>query len=385
MEISEIQVIKKISINSNSFTRYDQVYKKFSTDLEEVEKVTDKSERPTAFLNNKIIDFKLSNSAAKNLRDKINWLYFLSDKKLIENKSGHKYEFRIAFVTLTLPAPQKIKTKELNNCLVLLLNQMRNKYNLKNYVWRLEFQKNGNAHYHICTDAYITQGAWSYHWNKLINKFGFIDEYQNERKNLTFREYIKKYATGNNTSLLTAKNRYQYGKKTKWRAPKTADIRNAYSNKNVAMYLSKYFSKEDKKTTNIKKQIEATEKNEDLAPWDRENLIADLKKNLADIEAKEKKSFEIISEREEKESNIRLWYCSQNLSKIKNLTFFIDSTEGDELLQLLDNAIIDFSFSDTFFCYSKFDYDKQDNFFKYHFKKILRAHAESLGYYSNSA
>lgn len=385
MKVSEINVINKISINPISFTKYQQVYRTYNTDLEVTETIADSIVRPEQFENNKIVDFNLSISAAKNLKERINWLFFLADKKIIQNKLGQNFEFRISFVTLTLPAVQNIETKNINECLVLLINQMRNKHNLKNYVWRLEFQKNGNAHYHICTDTYISQGSWAYHWNRLINKFGFIDEYEKERKNLTFREYVKKYATGNDTSLLTAKKRFQYGKKTKWRAPKTADCRNAYSTRNVAFYLAKYFSKEDKRISNLKKNIEKTESDINLTPWDREKIIADLKKELNIFKTKENATKKIIESREAPESNLRLWYCSQNLSKIKNISFFEESSEAQELLQLLDQVIIDFSFSDTFFTYNKFDYDKQNNFFKYHFKKILRAHAEALGYYSNSA
>lgn len=383
MTTHEITVVKKISINPVSYTRFEQVYKSYSTDLEEKKVDKQKTNRPTQFLNNKVNDFKLSLNAAKNLRNKINWLYFLSDKKIIATSSGHNYEFRIAFVTLTLPSVQKCKTSEINNCLILLLNQMRNKYKLKNYVWRLEFQKNGNAHYHICTDTYISQGTWRYHWNKLINKLGFIDEYEKERKDLSFRDYVKKYASNGQTSLLTAKNRYKFGKKTKWRAPKTADVRNAYNSKNVAFYISKYFSKEDKRVSIIKQAIAETEKKQDLPPWEKENIIANLKAELTILETKEKAYQLIISNRELTSSNIRLWYCSQNLSKIVNLSYFEESNESNEINQLLDQVIIDFTFSDTYFSYFKFDYDKQNNYFKYNFKKLLRLHAEELGYYSD--
>jgi hypothetical protein len=384
MEENSIIVTSKVSINPVSFTKYQQIFREKKETEENCFNTSDYKSRPLQFLDNKTIDFELSKSAVKNLRNKINWLYFLADKKIIEPINGKKYEFRIAFITLTLPSLQNIQTNELNKLLVLLLNNMRNKHNLKNYVWRLEFQKNGNAHYHICVDTFISAATWQYHWNKLLNKYGFIDAYSDERKNLTFREYVKKYATNNDTSLITAKNRYRFGKKTNWRAPKTVDVRNAYSSNNVASYLSQYFSKGDKIKNKILKKIEDIEKM-NLPNWDKNKMLEECNKDLTTINDRIKKTSAIIEAREKRKSNIRLWYCSNNLSKIENLTIYEDSTENDDLLKLLDNAVLDYTFNDTYFTYSKFDYDKQNNFFKYHFKKILKNHATDLGYYNNSA
>src|SRR3546814_12525138 len=92
----------------------------------------------------------MSTNAYRTLRKKINWLYYLAKSKHVRTISGKEiYNFKIGFITLTLPSKQRTCTKEVTNSLFnTLLTELRTTCELQNYVWRLEFQKNGHVNYH---------------------------------------------------------------------------------------------------------------------------------------------------------------------------------------------------------------------------------------------
>ena len=108
-------------------------------------------------INKSFHGFELSDNAFRTLKRKINWLFYLSKSKSITTYSGKKiYNFKCAFLTFTLPSTQIEPTKEVTSKYFnQLLTELRDRSKLTNYVWRLEFQKNGNVHYHLVTDTYL--------------------------------------------------------------------------------------------------------------------------------------------------------------------------------------------------------------------------------------
>jgi len=75
---------------------------------------------------------------------------------------------------------------------------------------RSEKQKNGNIHYHIISDMFVTYSDLLNYWNKLQSKTDMIDKFQ-----------------------------AKYGH----RSPNSVDIRQVKSSKELGRYLAKYVSK----------------------------------------------------------------------------------------------------------------------------------------------
>src|SRR4030066_1242009 len=86
---------------------------------------------------------KISKQASRKLRKALDYLLLLSTDKKVESKySGKYFNFKIAFITLTLPSKQihpdnEIKSKCLNSFLI----ELTRLYKVKNYIWRSELQK----------------------------------------------------------------------------------------------------------------------------------------------------------------------------------------------------------------------------------------------------
>lgn len=79
------------------------------------------------------------------------------------------YGVYISFVTLTLPSTQQEADKAnkrnlLNNFLV----QARQKWNIVNYIWKAEKQKNGNIHYHILFDKFVQKEEIRSTWESIL-------------------------------------------------------------------------------------------------------------------------------------------------------------------------------------------------------------------------
>ena len=115
----------------------------------------------------KFHNFELSVNAQRKMREKINWLFALAKSRYKKTYSGKEiYNFKVNFITLTLPSVQIHPTSQVTNeCFNQWLTELRNELNFENYVWRLEFQKNGNVHYHLVTDCYIDYHLSLKKWN----------------------------------------------------------------------------------------------------------------------------------------------------------------------------------------------------------------------------
>lgn len=233
-------------------------------------------------------NFEISKKAAGRIKEKVTWLYTLSKNKTVQSDDGRtSFAFRMNFLTLTLPAAQEHTTAEITSvCLNQFLTECKDRFGLRNYVWRLEFQKNGNAHYHIATDCYIEFWRVRSIWNRCVEKLGYISKYARGRQGLTLGAYCKKYNVDGKTDFNTLKSRYTYGVASRWSNPKTVDIVAVTSAKNIAFYISKYITKKSDHTLN---------------------------KNVLD--------------REPLTSNLRLWFCSRTLSRLDKIEVFLEEVE----------------------------------------------------------
>ena len=241
-------------------------------------------------LKRKFHNFKISDNAYRTLKKKINWLYYMAKPKHVKTYAGKDiYNFKINFITLTLPSKQKECTKNVTSKLFnQFLTEVRQRTKLENYVWRLEFQKNKNVHYHIVTDCYLDYFFIQKIWNRILKKAGYLQAYSDKFKNLSLSQYNKVVNSSGKTAFNVIAKRYAKGCGANWEQPNTVDVKSVLNGKNIANYISKYFSKDAK-----------------------DNSICNPLDN------------------EENSKSLRLWFCSRSLSKLNTISDFVEATVID--------------------------------------------------------
>lgn len=158
---------------------------------------------------------QISKKADKGIKNAINWILCQAEpKRVFRQKTNSWFTFKVNFITLTLPDTVQVinerafKTKLLNPWLTL----MRTAYGLKNYVWKVEFQKNGKLHLHLTTDTFLHHATIRRTWNKLLGRNGYLADF-----------YLK------------------HGHSN----PNSTDVHSVRKIKNLGAYLAKYMSKNE--------------------------------------------------------------------------------------------------------------------------------------------
>lgn len=287
-------------------------------------------------------NFKISHSGQKKIQEKINWLYILAKSRYQKSYSGVEiFNFKVNFLTLTLPSSQQHPTSQITSeCFNQFLTEIRERTKMENYLWRLEFQQNGNVHYHIVTDTFIDYFFALKIWNRIINKLGYVNVYTEKFSKMTLSDYVKNNVGHEETKFDILAKRYAKGKKEKWKNPPTVDVKVCTNNKAIAHYISKYFgkSKENQKKCN-----------------DLDN--------------------------EENSFSLRLWFCSRSLSKLTSICDYQENSEIDWFC-LLDNL----EKTRKVFCnYATcifFQIKDLSNELKGMLYKVYRVYANSLNYSS---
>lgn len=183
----------------------------------------------------------LSSQSKRKLSHSFSLLNHLSPPRTIwANTKKPIYNFRTSFVTLTLPAAQMhedkdIKGRILNN----FLNVMRQKFGLKNYVWKAELQKNENIHFHIVWDLYIHHAAVRYYWNQSLELLGYVSNYHARFSPMSLATYAR-YRKKPVSEVVAA---FRYGQKTNWMSPPTEQVVAVKDALTLAKYLNKYILK----------------------------------------------------------------------------------------------------------------------------------------------
>lgn len=295
----KIIVIPKASVRPNKIVFYNQIVKQYATPQEAKTKTTNALRQELAELGfgNKVMplknkhNFEISDKASARIKEKVSWLYELARNKTVTTTGGKTlYSFKMNFLTLTLPAAQFHETATITSeCLNQFLTECKTKFGLENYVWRLEFQKNGNAHYHIATDTFIDFTSAKLIWNRCLQKLGYISAYQKKFIGMTFTDYCNEYSNNGKTPFTTLRERFGRGCATRWDSPNTVDVRAVSNAKNIAFYISKYITKKSEHSLN-----------------------------------------DIVTLREPEETNLRLWFCSRSLSRLSAIEIFLE--EYDTLI-----------------------------------------------------
>lgn len=190
-------------------------------------------------------NFKISKNSAKNVREKCLWLFRLAKSRTITTYSGQQiYNFRCGFYTFTLPSEQKHPTSEiLKECWERMITQFRNVLKMENYVWKLEFQKNGNVHFHLVTDTYIDYHYSRRAWNKIIERLGYVSAYAEKFSKMNFSEYRSQFNSSTDSDIKKQASWFAQGKRTNWQNPNSVDVRQCNSEKAFSYYMSKYVAK----------------------------------------------------------------------------------------------------------------------------------------------
>lgn len=211
------ELIPVISIHPSKINLYYERYhgerkKIYNTDSGEQSEMQDVNSK---FLNSvRKANGILSQNAKRKMSRSIEYLVMMATpKKVHEKLTGKIVSFRVAFLTLTLPSTQiHSDSKIINKCLNQFIIECKKYHGLRNYVWRAEKQKNGNIHFHILLDRFIPWWEARNRWNRILNKLGYVDRFQEKHGHST---------------------------------PNSTDIHSTRKIKNIRLYLLKYMAKNE--------------------------------------------------------------------------------------------------------------------------------------------
>lgn len=190
----------------------------------------------------------LSKKSAKRLKNAVNWLIACSEKKHVYSKqSGKSFYFQLSFITLTLPVTEvEMNDKTIKNKLLhLFINQARNRWGMKSYVWKAETQENGNIHFHLTTDVYMDSDELRSVWNKCLNTHGILQKYTQKFSSMSFEDYCNATLSKKTVPHDVQLRRFQLGQATGFKSPNTTDIHAVYKVRDVGAYLATYLSKKE--------------------------------------------------------------------------------------------------------------------------------------------
>ena len=254
MKNYKIHVLDKISISPSSVSFTQQISKQYKNSLGQwvfkENKLCEKKgvQKKESTLKKKWHNMEISKNSQRNLRQKIEYLFLYAKSRRIRTYNSKIIpNFKVVFLTLKLPSEQKHPSSTIiTECLQPLFELFRKRLNMVNYVYRVEFQKNGNIHFHICTDTYIDYYFALKHWNRFLDKLGYVSAFAEKMSKLSLKDYAEKYGKDYKGKKIDFNIiRYEKGGKKKWRNPNSVDVKNAKGGDNIGLYISKYFSKKD--------------------------------------------------------------------------------------------------------------------------------------------
>lgn len=274
----------------------------------------------------------VSDIARRKISRSLDYLLLLSQNKNLHSLYlGRNFQFKIGFITLTLPAEQMhsdnvIKSKCLNSILI----ELKKYHKVKNYVWRAEKQKNGNIHFHIIVDKFIPWSKLRDRWNRIIEKLGYITAYRESMlswhkggfkirtdllKKWEYRKQIKAYETGS---------------KNDWNSPNTTDVHSIKKVINLKNYISKYLTKNE---TSLEKKCKNLGFGQKLIGFNCELRVN--KKDRLKVKCRHRKDQQV---RRKQLVKGRIWGCNKELSNIKGATLDVDSEIWDNMNEVIKNS-----------------------------------------------
>lgn len=189
---------------------------------------------------------KISSAARKNIQQYINFIDSTSEwKQYYSERDEMFFSFRVNFITLTLPSTQVHPDQFIKrHCLGQFITEWKKRNPALRYFWRAEKQGNGNIHFHILSNQYYHYKAIREDWNRITNKYGYVDKYSNDYHGITFKSYCSKEMARCGVDKWTAKSRWKAGNECGWINPNSTDVHAIKHVKNVASYVGKYCTKD---------------------------------------------------------------------------------------------------------------------------------------------
>ena len=252
---------------------------------------------------------KVSKVAKRKMSKSIDYLLLLANEKYIEPyMTGKAFNFKVAFITLTLPSAQIHEDNEIKRkCLNSFIIEIQKRYKVKNYVWRAELQQNGNIHFHLLIDKFIHWNEIRNRWNRIINKLGYVDRYREKMKEFFKSGFQIRTDLEKNWSIEKQKASYKRNKLTDFTNPNSTDIHSLKKIRNIKLYLTKYLTK----NPGTSEQITDNEDNT-------------------------------------RQQNGRIWGASNNLQNLKGCQIQLDSELEQELSKVVNQSGC-FSINDTYY------------------------------------
>jgi len=142
------------------------------------------------------------------------WCYSIAEGNRSNKFRGSKKKIQLVLATLTLSSKQVHSDKEIKSkILEPFIKKLKYEYDIVNYFWRAEPQKNGNIHFHLVIDKFIDKIDLQDYWNDCQNKLGYVDRYLDKTGKVNppstqieifdgsakSIEYLLKYLTKENT------------------------------------------------------------------------------------------------------------------------------------------------------------------------------------------
>lgn len=256
---NELTVIPKIKIHPTKIITYNEYhYSNFNKSRERsktndggMDSVGIDGKMKLVPYNSKFINSKrssngnLSQQSKKKLLLAIDYMLFLNSKSQKGKYfSGSDFGRNIGFVTLTLPSKQLHTDLEIKNqCLNQFLIELTKYHGVRSYIWRAEYQANGNIHFHILINRFIFFKHLQIRWNRIIEKLAYITGYRQEQQQFHSQGFQLR------TELLTKwnaekqKKAYLKGVSDNWSNPNSTDIHKVDKVLNIKAYISKYVTK----------------------------------------------------------------------------------------------------------------------------------------------
>lgn len=233
-------VIPMVSIHPNKINLYSEVYwHKSRPPREKAQHLISHDKKHNG---------KVSVHAKRKVNKAVDYLLFMAnDKFLPDTAHGRNYRFKIAFITLTLPAHQVHSDNVIKSeCLNQFLVEARRYWQVKNYIWRAEKQRNGNIHFHILVDKFIPWSELRDRWNRICNKLGYVDRYRTQMRQFHDGDFKARRDLLQSWSYKQQVKAYQKGKANDWNSPNSTDVHSLYKVNQIASYILKYIGKDEK-------------------------------------------------------------------------------------------------------------------------------------------
>lgn len=291
---------------------------------------------------------RVSSIAKRKMTKAINYMLFVTNtKRVTNNYNGRNFQFKIAFVTLTLPSKQIHPDNEIKSkCLNQLLIELKKSYNVKNYIWRAEKQKNGNIHFHLLVDRFIPYQELRDRWNRILNKLGYVDGYRVEQQTWHQNGFRVRKNLLPTWSKKKQFESYQRGAKTHWNSPNSTDIHSVRKIRDLKSYITKYVTKNEVKKFALKiEKLRELRKNNNSV----QNPVPGTRRKKLIMQKRSRQ----LTAKKMRQSG-RIWGCNTELSNLRGAQSLLSWDIQDEL-EKLENSENVKVLKDTYFTIIFFD------------------------------